>query len=303
MVENNLLALVVRDHQPHVREKADETLVGDATTGLSLVTGETDLEARSLFPEGQRSAHEAVSLILQPMPGIVTNLDLSEGRGSLGQHNEASSPRTEPTGVGEHNAMELESDQEKELELGLVVEETTNNGDSSPPREASVEADEGPQGGAAAALPPLPPPVGCFVDGAGAVQPLPCFHLVPIMHTNRNAHSYYAVAHGLDLKTGKPFNGILSIWEQSKLYHHGFKGRGTAQFAMPTLIAAQCKLFDVLFAGPGVDGSGFYAAVGGLGGGQPPTTLTEGTSARRKTRARDQRSSSTGMGNGARNAA
>ena len=88
------------------------------------------------------------------------------------------------------------------------------------------------------------------------------------------------MAHGLDPETGRPFNGILSSWEQSKPYHHGVKGRGTVQFAMPTLLEAQCKLFDVLFAAHGVDGSGFYAAVGGLGGGN---------------RARDQRDSSTGM--------
>lgn len=77
------------------------------------------------------------------------------------------------------------------------------------------------------------------------------------------------MAHGLDPETGRPFNGILSSWEQSKPYHHGVKGRGTVQFAMPTLLEAQCKLFDVLFAAHGVDGSGFYAAVGGLGGGEP----------------------------------
>lgn len=39
-----------------------------------------------------------------------------------------------------------------------------------------------------------------------------------------------------------------------------------------------------------------YAAVGGVGGGQHPSALTEGTSARRKTRAREQRDSSTGAG-------
>ena len=68
---------------------------------------------------------------------------------------------------------------------------------------------------------------------------------------------------------------------------------------MATLLYAQWKLFDVLFADPWVDGSGFYsstAAVGGVGGGQHPSALTEGTSARRKTRAREQRDSSTGAG-------
>ena len=119
------------------------------------LTRDDDLEARSLFPdEAQRSAHEAISLIRQSMPGIVRNLDLSEGRGSLGQHNEPLALRTERAGPEEHNAMELESDQEKKLEPGVVVEETTNDEGTSPPREVPVKADEGPQRGAvSAALP------------------------------------------------------------------------------------------------------------------------------------------------------
>ena len=38
------------------------------------------------------------------------------------------------------------------------------------------------------------------------------------------------------------------------------KERGTEQFVMATLLYAQWKLFDVLFAGPWVDGSGFYSS-------------------------------------------
>jgi hypothetical protein len=76
--------------------------------------------------------------------------------------------------------------------------------------------------------------------------------------------------------------GIFDIWDESKIYHLCVKGRGTRDFALSTLIDAQCKLFDVLYAGSGADVSAFYVAVGGTGVGQPPTALTEGTGARRK---------------------
>ena len=95
--------------------------------------------------------------------------------------------------------------------------------------------------------------------------------------------------------------GIFDIWDESKIYHLCVKGRGTRDFALSTLIDAQCKLFDVLYAGSGADVSAFYVAVGGTGVGQPPTALTEGTGARRKNLARDAKHlPATDGGNGAR---
>ena len=95
--------------------------------------------------------------------------------------------------------------------------------------------------------------------------------------------------------------GIFDIWDESKIYHLCVKGRGTRHFALSTLIDAQCRLFDVLYAGSGADVSAFYVAVGGTGVGQPPTALTEGTGARRKNLARDAKHlPATDGGNGAR---
>ena len=75
------------------------------------------------------------------------------------------------------------------------------------------------------------------------------------------------------------------------MYHHGVKGTGTQHFSLPTLIAAQCKLFDVLYARTVVDGCDFYAAVGGICDVQPPTALTGCMGARKKTRAHNSKHS------------
>ena len=101
------------------------------------------------------------------------------------------------------------------------------------------------------------------------------------------------MAHGQDPNTLEDVTGIFDNWDESKVYHLRVNGRGAQHFALPTLIDAQCKLFNVLYAGTGVDGSAFYAAVGGIGGGQPLVVFTEGTSARKKTRARNAKHPST----------
>ena len=117
-----------------------------------------------------------------------------------------------------------------------ATKDKTASGSGMPlPRDALVKATRnsgiprrGPQKAppTARAWPPSrhPPFVGCFVDEAGVVHPLPCFLLVPSEHANRNGHSYYFVAHDIDPNTGETFNGILSSWEQSKPHHHGVKG-------------------------------------------------------------------------------
>ena len=136
-------------------------------------------------------------------------------------------------------------------------------------------------------------PAGCCVDADGTTRLLPIYLLVPSdgEQANRNGHSYYVVARGEDPDTLNEVTGIFDGWEASKKYHHRVKGRGTEQFALPTLIEAQCKLFNVLHKGMDVDGSAFYAAAGGIGGGQPPVALTEGTAGpRKKTRGRDSKS-------------
>ena len=97
------------------------------------------------------------------------------------------------------------------------------------------------------------------------------------------------MAHGQDPETLNDVTGIFDSWDASKKYHHRVKGRGTEHFALPTLIEAQCKLFNVLHKGMDVDGSAFYAAAGGIGGGQPPVVFTEGMGTRKKVRARDSK--------------
>ena len=141
-------------------------------------------------------------------------------------------------------------------------------------------------------------PAGCCIgaDGSERLQSIYLLVHSASHQAKRNGHSYYVVAHGQDPETLNDVTGIFDSWEESKKYHHRVKGRGTEQFALPTLLEAQCKLFEVLYGREGADGTAFYAAAGGLGGGQPPVALTEGTSARNKNRARDSKSSQSNGG-------